>query len=86
VQDLPEAIDYKGHSLLIHVLPHENPIVWAAPGEASDAIGSLVCLYDIFEHAHRLFAAVGHLSELLDVHCPTSERFLKVAPVVWQEC
>ena len=84
--DMPEATDYKGHSLLIHVLPHENPIVYAAPGEALDVIGSLVCLYDIFEHAHRLFAAVGHLSDRLELGCPTPERFLKVAPEVWQEC
>lgn len=84
--DMPEAADYKGHSLLIHVLPHENPIVGAAPGEALDAIGSLACLYDIFEHAHRLFAAVGDLSDRLELHCPTTDRFLKVTPVVWQEC
>ncbi len=84
--DMPEATDYKGHSLLIHVLPHENPIVWAAPGEAFDAIGSLVCLYDIFEHAQRLFAAVDQLSNRLEINCPPPERFLKVMPVVWQEC
>lgn len=84
--DMPETTDYKGHSLLIHVLPHENPMVWAAPGEALDAIGSLACIYDIFIHARRLFAAVGNLSDRMELHCPTPERFLKVTPGVWKEC
>lgn len=84
--DMPEADDYRGHSGLIHVLPYENFIVGATPGEAADALGSIVCLYDIFEHARRFFAAVGQLSDRLELHCPTPESFLKVAPVVWQEC
>jgi hypothetical protein len=83
--DMPEAIDYKGHSLMLHVLPYENPIVWAAPGEAHDPIGLLVCLYDIFEHARRLVGAVDIFCRALELSHPCSEHFLKVAPAVWAE-
>jgi hypothetical protein len=83
--DMPEATDYKGHSLMLHVLPYENPIVWAAPGDARDPIGLLVCLYDIFEHARRLVGAVDIFCQALELAPPRSERFFKVAPAVWAE-
>ena len=84
--DMPEATDYRGHSMLVHVLPYENPIVWATPGKALDPLGSLVCLYDIFEHARRLFAAVWDLCIGLDLPYPNAKEFLKSAPAVWEEC
>lgn len=84
--DMPEATDYRGHSMLLHVLPYENPIVWATPGEASDAIGSLVCLYDIFEHARRMFVAVNGLCGSFHLSGPNTKEFLKTAPEVWEEC
>lgn len=84
--NMPEAADYKGHSGLVHVVPYENPIVWATPGEALDALGSLVCLYDIFEHADRLFVVVGSLCRSLDLPFPHAEEFLKTAPSVREEC
>lgn len=84
--DMRDAIDYRGHSMMLHVLPYENPIVWATPSEARDAIGSLVCLYDIFEHAHRLFAAVNGFCDSFKLSYPAANEFLKSAPTVWEEC
>ena len=84
--DMREATDYRGHSMLLHVLPYENPIVSATPSEARDAIGSLVCLYDIVEHAHRLFAAVSGFCDSFKLSYPEAKEFLKSALAVWQEC
>ena len=84
--DMPEATDYRGHSMLLHVLPYENAIVWATPSKARDAIGSLVCLYDIVEHAHRLFAAVNGFCDSFKLSYPDAKEFLKSAPAIWEEC
>ena len=67
------------------MLPHENPIVWAAPGDASDPIGLLACLYDIFEHSRRLVGAVESFCGALELAHPRSEDILEVAPAVWAE-
>jgi hypothetical protein len=84
--DMRDATDYRGHSMLLHVLPYENPIVWATPSEARDAIGSLVCLYDILEHAHSLFAAVNGFCDSFKLSYPAAKEFLKSTPAVWEEC
>ena len=72
--------------MLVHVLPYDNPIVWATPGNALDAVGSLVCLYDIYEHARRLFTAVDSLCGSFQLSYPDAGKFLKTAPEVWEEC
>jgi hypothetical protein len=84
--DMREATDYRGHSMLLHVLPYENPIVWATPSDARDAIGSPVCLYDIVEHAHRLFGAVNGFCDSFKLSYPDAKEFLKSAAAVWEEC
>jgi len=84
-QDMNEASDYKGHSKLLHVLPYENALVWATPAVPMDALGSLVCFCEIFEHARRLIFAVGDLCSQIGPPAPDIEAYLKATPTVWAE-
>lgn len=84
-RDMNEASDYKGHSKLLHVAPHESPVVWATPGKPMDALGSLVCFCEMFEHARRLIFAVGDLCSQIGPPAPDIETYLKVTPSVWAE-
>ncbi len=45
-----------------------------------------VCLYDIVEHAHRLFGAVNGFCDSFKLCYPDAKEFLKSAAAVWEEC
>jgi hypothetical protein len=83
--DMQEAADYTAHSTLLQVLPHENPIVGASPGDTDDSIGLLVCVCNILEHARRLVGVVNVFCRTLAVIPLPMERFFQVAPAAWAE-
>jgi hypothetical protein len=58
-QDMPEATDYAGHSMVLHVNPRELPI--AQKGMVGPGAGFSVdmCFWEMFQHARRL-VVVAH--------------------------
>lgn len=65
-QDLPEASDYRGHSMSLHVSPYRN--LFGGPGLSNPTMpfGDDSCFWEIFEHGRRmLFAAHSSDAKLL---------------------
>lgn len=59
-RELPESADYRGHSMLIHVLPYENPVGGSGLAQQEDPFIVDSCFWDMFEHARRM---------LIQAHC-----------------
>lgn len=68
-QDLPEASDYRGHSALLHVIPHPLPLVGRdGVGQSEGPFDTEICFWEMFEHALRLLVVAHHLRRRIARH------------------
>lgn len=87
-QDMKEAIDYKGHSVFLHVSPYFNPFggpgLRKSPVPFADDSG----FWEIFEHGRRLLFAIHHLRHKLARHVKAPAgpwRGLKNFRAAWKQ-
>jgi hypothetical protein len=68
-KDLPEATDYKGHSMFLHVGPRANPFGTPGLADGSQPFAADSCFWEIFEHARRLLIAAHTLADTIQPGC-----------------
>jgi hypothetical protein len=86
-QDLREALDYQGHSMLLHVSPYPNPFGGPGLGTPSMPFADDSCFWEIFEHGRRLLFAAHRLRRRVARHIkgpPGPERGLSLFRDAWK--
>lgn len=60
-EDMAEAVDYKGHSMFLHVSPIPYPFGGNGISKSNDVFVADTCFWDMFEHARRLVFIIHEL-------------------------
>lgn len=63
VKDLPGSVDYKAHSLLLHVNPVNNPFGNRGLAKEPIDVGADACFWDTYQHARNIVIVIRSLCE-----------------------
>ncbi len=84
LSNMPDAVDYRGHSTILHVNPVASPFGNRGLSREAIDVGADACFWDIYQHARNLFKVIlelfGRFGESRDVQGwkpPTVDRFTK---------
>jgi hypothetical protein len=84
LSELPDTVDYGGHSTVLHVNPVRNPFGNRGLSRSGMDVGSDACFWDIYQHAQNLFKVIldlfGKFGESREVEGwkpPSIERFIE---------
>jgi hypothetical protein len=81
--ELPDAVDFAGHSMVLHVNPIANPFGGRGVAKEAVDVGADACFWDIYQHSFRIFrlllAMLGTFGESHSVEGwspPSVDKFL----------
>jgi hypothetical protein len=81
VEELPEASDYKGHSMFLHVSPQRNPFADPGIDKENSFVKADSCFWEIFNHAQRIlyisYQLISHYSSEMATKLDLDANFEK---------
>lgn len=63
VRELPDTVDYRGHSMALHVNPFVNPFGGRGLSHEAVDVGADACFWDIYQHARNLVIVIREMCE-----------------------
>ena len=85
--DISEATEYRGHSMMLHVSPYPHPFGGAGFSGPGGRFDTEVCLFEMFEHARRVLLQAHQLRRKVARHIKSPwglRRGLKQFRDAWQ--
>ena len=61
LSDMPDTVDYRGHSVILHVNPVASPFGNRGLSREAVEVGADVCFWDIYQHARNLLKVILEL-------------------------